>query len=196
MGPQIFLGLSDRFSVIGTCPLNLGGQYAFNFFAHYSITSGDARTTGMCFKKLNSNKNFKFIKTQIEQWVKWRKDWEPTNLDQNRASPLAAITVLDGSCNWINPGESLEQTMDNKKRTKNQIRTIIKTNQEKKKKFNEKPWICGPACWSRCSRRRRVWTQSHGPDAASTVASVETVSRRRSPAAGLGRLPLPPPRRP
>ena len=131
MGPQIFLGLSDRFSVIGTCPLNLGGQYAFNFFVHYSITSGDARTIGMCFKKLNSNKNFKFIKTQIEQWVKWRKDWEPTNLDQNRASPLAAITILDGSCNWINPGESLEQTMDNKKKNK-------KSNQNNNKNKSRK----------------------------------------------------------
>jgi hypothetical protein len=56
----------------------------------------------------------------------------------------------------------------------------------------KKLWICGPACWSRCSRRRRVWTTSRGLDAASTVASMETASRRRSPAAGLGRLPLPP----
>ena len=72
----------------------------------------------MCtyFKKLNPNKNFIFIKIQIELWIKLRKNWEPTNLDPNQAPPLAAFTVLDGLCNWINSGESPEQTTDNKRK--------------------------------------------------------------------------------
>ena len=81
-------------------------------------TSGDTHTTGTCLKKINPNKNFIFIKTQIERWIKWRKDWEPTNLDQNRAPPLAAFTIVDGLCNWINPGESPEQTTNNKRKNK------------------------------------------------------------------------------
>jgi len=64
-------------------------------FAVLRSTSGDARTTCMCFKKLNPNKNFIFVEPQIERWIKWRKDWEPTNLDRNRVPPLAAFIVLD-----------------------------------------------------------------------------------------------------
>ena len=146
-------------------------------------TSGDAHTTCTYFNKLNRNNNFIFIKTQIERWIKWRKDWEPTNLDRNRASPLTAFTVLDGLCNWINSGESPEQTTDNKRKRSNQNN-------------NQNLGFVGSTCWSRCSHRRRVWTPSRGLGAAFTVASVDTVSRRRSPAAGLGRLPLPTPQRP
>ena len=48
-----------------------------------------------------------------------KKDWEPTNLNQNRVPPLAAFAVLDGLCNWINSGESPEQTTDNKRPNQN-----------------------------------------------------------------------------
>ena len=76
------------------------GTYCFHLLL---LTSGDARI---------------FIKIQIERWIKWRKDWEPTNLDRNRAQPVAAFTVLDGLCKLINPGESPEQTTDNKRKNK------------------------------------------------------------------------------
>ena len=84
----------------------------------FLLTSRDARTTGTYFKKLNPNKSFIFIKTQIERWIKRKKDWEPTNLDRNRAPPLAVFTVLDGLYNWINTNESPEQITDNKRKTK------------------------------------------------------------------------------
>ena len=105
--------------------------------------------------------------------IKWRKDWEHTNLDRNRAPPLAAFTVLDELCNWITPGDSPEQTMNNKRKNKrsNQNNNL----NESAKKSMKKPWIRGPACWSRYSCRRRVWTSSRGLDAASTVVSMETV---------------------
>ena len=62
---------------------------------------------------------------------------------------------------------------------------------------NEKLTAASPATGTRCSRRSRA----HRPPsrglaaAAAAVASVETVSRGRSPAASVGRLPLPHPRR-
>ena len=66
---------------------------------------------------------------------------------------------------------------------------------------NDKLTAASPAAGTRCSRRTRAHRPPSGglaaaAAAAAAVALVETASRRRSPAAGLGRLPLPPPRRP
>ena len=58
----------------------------------------------------------------------------PTNLERNRAPPLATFTVLDRLCNWINPGESPEQTTDNKRKNK---RTNQNNNKNKSAKEEE-----------------------------------------------------------
>ena len=173
---------------------NSFNSWQINCFSY--STSGDVRTTSTYFKKLNPNKNFIFIKIQIERWIKWRKNWEPTNLDRNQAPPLAAFTILNGLCNWINFGEAPEQTTDNKRNERSNQNNNQNESLKQKEIQWKKYWIRGPACWSRCSCRRRVWTPSRGLDAASTVTSVETALCRRSPAAGLGRLRLPPLRRP
>ena len=65
-------------------------------FAVLRSTSGDARTTCMCFKKLNPNKNFIFIKIQVEWRIKWKR------LGADKPGPKSSAAASRVHCpRWI-----------------------------------------------------------------------------------------------